>query len=98
MKLQDTINIGVDVKRCSECEYKNNEMRDELLVTSGVRAAYMDDANCISIPGGLAGECNLARFISYMVDIYMNCKPDVIFDEYIEAALIQKYGGKNENS
>ena len=94
----DGLTIGVDFKRCDKCEYKNNEMRDELLVTSGARAAYMDDANLINLPGGLAGECNLARFISYMVDVYMSCKPDAIFDEYIEAALIQKYGGKNENS
>ena len=37
-----SVQFGVDVKRCDQCEYKNeNPIRDNLLVTAGARAAYM---------------------------------------------------------
>ena len=43
--------FGVDVKRCDQCEYKKDEsLRENLLVTAGSRAAYMDDQGIIDIP------------------------------------------------
>lgn len=36
------LTVGISVKRCEECEYKNRDIRDNLLVTAGVRAADMD--------------------------------------------------------
>ena len=66
-------------------------LRDNLLVTAGVRAAYMHDAGVIDLPGGLLGEEQLAKFISEQVDAYAWFNTDVNFDEYIESALFHEY-------
>ena len=70
----DNLTVGVDFKLCSECEYKNgiHSIRDNLLVTAGVRAAYMDDADIIDIPGGLEGEDQLADFLTRIVNEYLD--------------------------
>ena len=48
--------FGVDIKRCDQCEYKNvPEIRDNLLVTAGARAAYINCSNKINIPDGIEG-------------------------------------------
>lgn len=90
--------VGVDVKRCDQCTYKSERpIRDDLLVTAGARAAYMEDAGHIKLPHGIAGEAELARFASRTVDRYLNqsCYRDICCDEYIEKALMAEYGIKD---
>ena len=96
MKLGD-LTVGIDFKRCSECEYKNNvrNIRDNLLITAGARAAYMDDADIIDIPGGLEGEDQLATFITRVVNEYLDGDFGS-FDIWIETALKQAYGKKGD--
>lgn len=90
--------FGVDVKRCDQCEYKNDRsIRDELLVTAGARAAYMEDQGIIELPDGVHGEHEVGVCVSRMLDIYLNrvyVGADVNFDEYIENALMDEYGPK----
>lgn len=72
-------------------------LRDNLLVTAGARAAYMDSEGCIDLPGGVEGEDILAGFIADMVDQYLYANAIAIdvepFDLYIEKALLAKFGG-----
>ena len=68
-------------------------LRDNLLVTAGARAAYMDSEGCIDLPGGVEGEDILAGFIADMVDCYIDGGFDEPFDTYIEESLIIKFGG-----
>lgn len=70
-------------------------LRDNLLVTMGARAAYMDMLREIDIPDGCAGEDVLASFVGQTVDDYLaesdkfvNCES---FDEYIETALLKAF-------
>lgn len=93
MKLPE-LKIGVSFVRCDECEYRQDHtLRDNLLVTAGSRVAYMHDAEHIELPHGVDGEQILAVYISQMVDAYLHCDSiDAPFDEFIEQALLQKYG------
>lgn len=70
-------------------------LRDNLLVTAGARAAYMDSKDDIELPGGVEGEDILAEFITDMVDCYINLDSDILgpFDTYIETVLFNKFGG-----
>lgn len=89
------LTLGVSIKRCEECEYKNRVIRDELLVIAGARAAYLDMKNHIDIPEGTEGEHDLAYIVTKLVDRYLYNNDDISFDLYIESALAQKYGGSN---
>ena len=85
--------FGVDIKRCDQCEHKNvPEIRDNLLVTAGARAAYMNCSDKIDIPEGIEEEFKLAEFLTKVVDDYLkfDCGN---FDLYLETKLIEKYGG-----
>ena len=85
--------FGVDVKRCDQCKYKNiPEIRDNLLITAGTRAAYMNCSDKIDIPEGIEEEFKLAEFLTKVVDYYLShdCGN---FDLYLETKLIEKYGG-----
>lgn len=87
-----SITFGLDVKRCSECEHKqDHSFRDNLLVTSGARVAYMNTMNHISIPDGIDGEHEVAMFISKVVDSYLCLDHEMNFDEFIEEAIQKKY-------
>lgn len=92
----DILYLGVDVKRCCECEYKNDRaLRDDLLVTAGARAAYMENLGCIELPSGVEGETKLAKFISHTVDRFLYQKVlDTSYDIFIENALANEYGPK----
>lgn len=70
-------------------------LRDNLLVTAGARAAYMDSKGCIDLPGGVEGEDILADFIAEAVDRYIANIPYGVgpFDIYIETGLSRKFGG-----
>lgn len=95
-KPTSTIYYGVDVKKCSECDRNlRHNLRDNLLVTAGTRAGYMDDKCLISIPRGVDGEAKLAEFIAKEIDLYIRLLyPGVNFDEFIEHSLTVTYGSK----
>ena len=85
--------FGIDVKRCDQCEYKNvPEIRDNLLVTAGARAAYMNYNDKIDIPEGIEEEFKLSEFLTKVVDDYLRFEREN-FDLYLETKLIEKYGG-----
>lgn len=90
-----SLHFGVDLKCCDECEYRNNNLRDDLLVTAGARAAYMECSNSIKLPEGVEGERWFSSFIANMVDLYLCNKDNTNFDEYIESVLLKRYGTKN---
>ena len=71
------------------------KFRDNLLVTAGMRIAYMDDLGLIDIPRGVEGEHKISKFIGMLIDNYpVGC--DVNFDEYIERAILKEYGPVGE--
>ena len=85
--------FGVDVKRCDQCKYKNiPEIRDNLLVTAGTHAVHMDYSGEIDIPEGFEEENKLAVFLTKVVDDYIRLGWGN-FDLYLEAKLIERYGG-----
>ena len=71
------------------------KFRDNLLVTAGMRVAYMDNLGFIDIPRGVEGELVLSKFLANLIDNYpVGC--DVNFDEYIERAIYKEYGPKGD--
>ena len=87
--------FGIDVKRCDQCEYKNvPEIRDNLLVTAGARAAYMNYNDKIDIPEGIEEEFKLSEFLTKVVDDYLRLDCGN-FDLYLETKLTEKYGGNS---
>ena len=89
----DSVEYGLKVTRCRDCEHMlNSGVRDNMLVTVGARAAYMDDANVIKLPSGLDGESELAIFAAKAVDCFLNVDLGISFDEYIERALVERFG------
>ena len=85
--------FGIDVKRCDQCEHKNiPEFRDNLLVTAGARAAYINCNNKIDIPDGIEEEFKLSEFLTKVVDDYLRLDCGN-FDLYLETKLTEKYGG-----
>lgn len=85
--------FGINVKRCDQCEYKNvPEIRDNLLITAGTRAAYMNCSDKIVIPEGIEEEFKLAEFLTKVIDDYLRFDRGN-FDLYLETKLIEKYGG-----
>ena len=75
----------------------NTRTRDDLLVTMGARAAYMECKGIVELPSGVEGEYQLSKFVSNKVDHYIDNEIDESFDCYIEEALMKKYGVKKEN-
>ena len=71
---------------------RRKDIRDNLLVTMGARAAYMHYAGSINLPSGYRGEDRLAAFVTETVDRYIDDDLDIPFDEYIETALIEVFG------
>lgn len=67
-------------------------LRDNLLVTAGVRAASMECEELITLPFGVNGERELAEFIAKKADKYINEDLDEPYDLYIEDALEREYG------
>lgn len=68
------------------------DIRENLLITMGVRAGCMDVHGYITLPEGSTGEDAVATFVSETVTSYLQNKEDINFDEYIETALVKKYG------
>lgn len=73
--------------------YRHN-LRDNLLVTFGCRAGSMEAAGHITLPEGACGEDDLALYAEKTISSYMalSIDADVSFDEYIEGALLARYG------
>lgn len=67
------------------------ELRDNLLVTAGSKAAYMDAFHVIDLPYGVDGEDEIAAVIVQLVDEYLDNNIDESFDIFIEKALIKAY-------
>ena len=71
------------------------ELRDNLLVTMGARAAYMHDRGDIELPSGVEGEKTIAEFVARAVSTYItygNIGLSVNFDEFAEGILKKQYG------
>jgi len=67
-------------------------IRDNLLVTIGSRAAYMDVRGDIELPAGSIGEDILAKFAVELAKRWMDEAPDLMsFDEFIETELEKKF-------
>lgn len=67
-------------------------LRDNLLVTIGSRAASMDAQGYIELPAGSSGEDILAAFAVKLADRWINERPDVMnFDEFIETELENRF-------
>ena len=67
-------------------------IRDNLLVTIGSRAAYMDVRGDIELPTGSRGEDILAAFAVKLTDQWMKEQPDLMsFDEFIETELEKRF-------
>ena len=91
------LTFGVSIKQCKDCEYKNRDIRDDLLVTAGVRAGFMWESGDIKLPSGLEGEADVANYISREVDYYLANDDREPFDLFIEESLLARYGVKNED-
>ena len=68
------------------------DLRDNLLVTAGSRAAYMDSFNVIELPYGVDGEDEVAEFVVSVVNEYIEQDIDESFDIFIERRLIKRFG------
>ena len=66
-------------------------IRDNLLITAGSRAAYMDAYNVIYLPIGTDGEDEIAMEITKAVDKYIDQDIDESFDIYIEEFLMERF-------
>ena len=67
-------------------------IRDNLLVTIGSRAAYMDVRGDIKLPEGSEGEDILSAFAVELAERWMKEEPDYFnFDEFIEAELEKRF-------
>lgn len=73
---------------------KRNDLRDDLMVTMGTRAAYMECAKLIELPEGVDGEYELSVFVAEKVDYFIDneVNNEESFDIYIEKALEKEYG------
>ena len=70
----------------------NEKIRDVLLVTAGMRVAYMDEYDKISIPNGVAGEAQIGVAISEAVDTFLAKEDrDEPFDLYIEEFIAKEF-------
>lgn len=90
-----SLQFGIDVKRCNECEYRS-DIRDNLLVTAGCRAGLMSELQHIVLPDGLSGEDELAAILTKAVDFYMSIRVDQPFDLYIEDVIIKEFANLEE--
>ena len=80
-----------------KCEdIRSSKSRDNMLVTMGSRAAYMNSLGTINLPTDSSGEDELAEFVTKAVDQYIDEDLDEPFDLYIEEALKYRFGNVGE--
>lgn len=74
-------------------DFQDRPLRDNLLVTMGCRAGHMEAAGEILVGGTLDDENRLAEFCGETVDAFLErADDDTSFDEWIERALMEKFG------
>ena len=95
--LVDTLKEWLPENRKRTVNENRKKFRDNLLITAGARAAYMECARVITLPSGSAGEDILAHFITNEVDRYIEEQIDIPFDYYIESKLIGEYSLRKED-
>lgn len=71
------------------------KFRDDLLITAGKAAAYMECSRVINLPHGTE-EDDLVGFITGAVDKYIDDEIDIPFDYYIESKLLKEYQIKED--
>lgn len=67
-------------------------LRENKLTTMARRAGNMESADYIEIGGTVRDEDRFADFCASVVDEWDEADHDFSFDEFIETALIKKYG------
>ena len=85
---------GVTIKGISLTD-DHPKFRDDLLITAGKAAAYMECSRVINLPHG-TDEDNLVGFITGAVDKYIDEEIDIPFDYYIESKLLKEYQIKED--
>ena len=73
----------------------HSKFRDDLLITAGKAAAYMECSRVINLPHGTE-EDELVGFITGTVDKYIDEEIDIPFDYYIESKLLKEYQIKED--
>ena len=86
---------GVTIKGISLTDDDHPKFRDDLLITAGKAAAYMECSRVINLPHGTE-EDNLVGFITGAVDKYIDEEIDIPFDYYIESKLLKEYQIKED--
>ena len=81
---------GVTIKGISLTDDDHPKFRDNLLITAGKAAAYMECSRVINLPHGTE-EDELVGFITGAVDNYIDEEIDIPFDYYIESKLLKEY-------
>ena len=85
---------GVTIKGISLTD-DHPRFRDDLLITAGKAAAYMECSRVINLPHGTE-EDDLVGFITGAVDKYIDEEIDIPFDYYIESKLLKEYQIKED--
>ena len=86
---------GVTIKGISLTDDDHPKFRDDLLITAGKAAAYMECSRVINLPHGTE-EDELVGFIIGAVDKYIDEEIDIPFDYYIESKLLKEYQIKED--
>ena len=81
---------GVTIKGISLTDDDHPKFRDNLLITAGKAAAYMECSRVINLPHETK-EDELVGFIIGAVDKYIDEEIDIPFDYYIESKLLKEY-------
>lgn len=95
--LMETLKGWLPENRKRMANENRKKFRDNLLITAGARAAYMECSRVIDLPSGSAGEDILSVFITKEVDRYIEEQIDIPFDYYIESKLIGEYSLRKED-
>ena len=85
----------VTIKAISLTDDDRPKFRDDLLITAGKAAAYMECSRVINLPHGTE-EDELVGFITGAVDKYIDEEIDIPFDYYIESKLLKEYQIKED--
>ena len=86
---------GVTIKGITLTDDDHPKFRDDLLITAGKAAAYMECSRVINLPHG-TDEDNVVGFITGAVDKYIDEEIDIPFDYYIESKLLKEYQIKED--
>lgn len=68
-------------------------MRENLISTAAFRAGHMESMCSIAVGGTVEDEDDLANLCAYLATKWEQESPDTSYDEFIESALVDRYGG-----